>query len=337
MQKVILSIENIDKTLGNFLSHSQNIFFSCNNFESNIQLLNSKIKKEFTLDYSKKIKFRKDEKSRLEKIYVDYLIGKSDDFNSHYIQLLAWYLLELKLISKKDGTKVSIFEYSPNPFAPYTVIEKTFRLFLRNRTIAKKVSIPLILLYLNNYKISSNRFKRNLHRYLSFIRFSKDNNIYFFTRTETDLLKYSFSRTKEFLFHDRMLKFGLSETVLTTNYFTDAWFYWMYNEVNLTNEESISKNLNSIYFNNCSLEMKKILFAKIIRDCNLFLSNFNAEKICNAYIFPVIKSGNPFTKEFWNLNISGNHIYLNEAWMFIEKTFVNNPYYRDMIDNLDKK
>lgn len=337
MQKVILSLEKIDKTLDNFLSQPQNIFFSCNNFDSNIESVKLKIQKEFSLDYSIKIKFRKDEKARLEKIYFDYLMGKSDDFNTHYIQLLAWYLLELKIMSKKDGKKVSIFEYSPNPLAPYTVIEKTFKLFFKNRSIAKKVSIPLILLYLNNYRIASNRFKRNLHRYLNYIRFSKDINVYFFTRSESDLLKYSFSRTNEFLFPSRLIKLGLNETVLNTSYFADAWFYWMYNDVSLTDEEYILRNLNCIYFKNCTLEMKKLLLAKIIRDCNLFLSNSKAEKICNFYVFPLIKNGNPFKKEFWNLNISGNHIYLNEAWMFIEKTFVNNPYYRDMIDNLDKK
>ena len=76
------------------------------------------IKKELKIDYSKTLKFKPSEKERLQQIYVNYLTGKSDDFNSHYIQLLAWHIQDFKIIKKKIAKDKfvyeSVFENSPN-------------------------------------------------------------------------------------------------------------------------------------------------------------------------------------------------------------------------------
>ena len=146
------TLKNADNSLNETLNVARNsVSFANKDIDRTVRSLTLAIKKELKVDYSRTVKLKPKEKERLTQIFINYLTGKSDDFNSHYIQLLAWQLLEIKVMPTKAGNKVSIFEYSPNPLALFTVIEKTFKLFQKKRIDVNKVSYALILNYLNNY------------------------------------------------------------------------------------------------------------------------------------------------------------------------------------------
>ena len=171
--KSLKALENADTSLDQTLTVAESSnSFANKEIDRKVRSLTLEIKKELKVDYSKTVNFKPKEKERLTQIYLDFLTGKSDDFNSHYIQLLAWHLQDLKVMPTKKGYKVSIFEYAPNPLALFTVIEKTFKLFQKKRIDVDKVSYALILNYLNNYKIASNRYKNELRKYLKGIKFS---------------------------------------------------------------------------------------------------------------------------------------------------------------------
>ena len=131
--KSLIALENTDNSLSETLSVAKfsNSFVS----KETDKILNSltlAIKKELKIDYSKTLKFKPSEKERLQQIYVNYLTGKSDDFNSHYIQLLAWHIHELDVLPvKKHGLirNVTIFEYSPSSLIPITATNRIFGLF----------------------------------------------------------------------------------------------------------------------------------------------------------------------------------------------------------------
>lgn len=336
--KSLKALENADNLLGEVLIHAKSsASFVSSEIDQKVKLLTAAIKNDLKVDYSAGKEFKPNEKERLIKIYVDYLTGKSDDFNSHYIQLLAWHLHELKIISPKKGDKLSIFEYAPNPFAIYTVIEKTFRLFNKRRIHSGKVSYALLLTYLNNYKSASNRYKHELRKYLKGIRFCEDLDVYF---NIDNIIDYTVSKTSKTValetpFPERLLKLRIPARTLDTKYFVGAWFAWMIKAADLLDESYVLKNLNCSYFRNCDEDMQKIIMAKIIRDNNLNrLRNSKAAAVCFNYLFPAIKKGNPLKKEFWELNYTGLYKeYLDYAWFFIEETFVKNEAYKNMIQS----
>lgn len=330
------ALENANK----FLNQTLTVARTSNSFvnqeiDRKARSLTLAIKKEFKVDYSKNVNFKPKEKERLTQIYIDFLTGKSDDFNSHYIQLLAWHLLELKVMPTKNGGKVSICEYTPNPLAIFTVIEKTFILFQKKRVDVNKVSYALILNYLNNYKIVSNRYKNVLRKYLKRIKFSGDLDVYF---NINNVLAYTLNKTAKIgtsmeSYPERLLRLKIRPRTLDTVYFADSWFVWMFKVANLTDTD-ILKNINCSYFKICNEDMQKIILAKIIYDNNLrFVKNRETEQICMKYLFPAIKKGNPFKKEYWDLNYTGEYkTYLDSTWDYIEQTFVNNSEYKCMIN-----
>lgn len=307
------------------------------NIDEEICNLTSNIKKEFEKDYSTTLKFKPMEKELLEKMFIDYLVGRSDDFNTHYIQLLAWNLIDIKVMPSKNSEKQSIFEYSPNPLAPYTVIEKTFKLFQEKRIDPEKISYALILNYLNNYKIASNRYKSELKKYLKAVKFSENLNIYFNVGTVVD---YTIIKTNRFgLYSEKLKKYPeylkrleLRKRTLDTVYFSDAWFLWMLNYANLTDMEYVLENLNCNFFKICNEDKKKIIFAKIICDNGKsFGKQIDVKRICENYVFPLIKKGDPLKKEYWNLGDTSPYYnykyYLEYAWFFIEQSFLGaRPY-----------
>lgn len=335
--KSLKALENADTSLNQTLTVAKSSkSFANKEIDRKVRSLTLAIKKELKVDYSKTVNFKPKEKERLTQIYLDFLTGKSDDFNSHYIQLLAWHLQDLKVMPTKKGYKVSIFEYAPNPLALFTVIEKTFKLFQKKRIDVDKVSYALILNYLNNYKIASNRYKNELRKYLKGIKFSEDLDIYF---NISNVITYTVNKTAKIVppmepYPERLLRLKIRPRTLDTMYFADSWFAWMFNVADLTDSSYVLKNLNCSYFKICNEDIQKIILAKIIYSNNLsIVNNWETEQICVAYLFPAIKKGNPFKKEYWDLNYTGVYkTYLDSAWNYIEKTFVNNSQYKHMVN-----
>lgn len=331
------TLENVELSLNDILVQSKSSSpFASKEVDRKVRSLTLAIKKDLKVDYSVTKKFKPKENEKLETMLIEYLTGKGDDFNSYYIQLLAWHLIELKIMPSKSGNKVSIFEYSPNPLALYTVIEKTFKLFQKKRIDTEKVSYALILNYLNNYKIASNRYKNELRKYLKSIRFSDDLDVYF---DINKAITYTVNKTIKLVppmepYPERLLKLRIRPRTLDTVYFADSWFAWMFNAADLSDEAYVLKNLNCSYFKICNEDVQKLVMAKIIYDNGLsYIKRNSLAQICMRYIFPIIKKGNPFKKEFWDLNYSGYYkTYLNSAWDFIEQTFVNDDSYKNMVN-----
>lgn len=331
------TLENVELSLNDILVQSKSSSsFASKEVDRKVRSLTLAIKKDLKVDYSVTKKFKPKENEKLETMLIEYLTGKGDDFNSYYIQLLAWHLIELKIMPSKSGNKVSIFEYSPNPLALYTVIEKTFKLFQKKRIDTEKVSYALILNYLNNYKIASNRYKNELRKYLKSIRFSDDLGVYF---DINKAITYTVNKTIKLVppmepYPERLLKLRIRPRTLDTVYFADSWFAWMFNAADLSDEAYVLKNLNCSYFKICNEDVQKLVMAKIIYDNGLsYIKRNSLAQICMRYIFPIIKKGNPFKKEFWDLNYSGYYkTYLNSAWDFIEQTFVNDDSYKNMVN-----
>ncbi len=322
--KALASLENWNTSVENRLAQLDSSAFCEKKVDKKIRCLTQKIKKEFTEDYTKPVNFKKNEKERVEKIFIDYLTGKSDDFNSHYIQLLVWNLIDLKVLNVKKLGKQSIFEYSPNPLAPYTVVEKTFRLFQNKRIDPNKISFGLVLNYLNNHRIASNRYKAELKKYLKTIKFCKDSNVYFNVKNvDGYMIKKLRSEDVTKPFPESLLKLRIRLETFNTVYFSDAWYEWMFKRADLTSRY-VLENFDCNYFRICDENMQKILLAKIICDNAkkvIFGVRVNLEEICLKYIFPSIKNGNPLEKEFWNLNYKGIYKnYLDSAWFFINMT-----------------
>ena len=331
------TLENVELSLNDILVQSKSSSsFASKEVDRKVRSLTLAIKKDLKVDYSVTKKFKPKENEKLETMLIEYLTGKGDDFNSYYIQLLAWHLIELKIMPSKSGNKVSIFEYSPNPLALYTVIEKTFKLFQKKRIDTEKVSYALILNYLNNYKIASNRYKNELRKYLKSIRFSDDLDVYF---DINKAITYTVNKTIKLVppmepYPERLLKLRIRPRTLDTVYFADSWFAWMFNAADLSDEAYVLKNLNCSYFKICNEDVQKLVMAKIIYDNGLsYIKRNSLAQICMRYIFPIIKKGNPFKKEFWDLNYSGYYkTYLNSAWDLIEQTFVNDDSYKNMVN-----
>lgn len=348
----IQSLQNIEASLTeNLAQANSSVKFGGNELDEKIKKITSKISSSFKVDYSVEMKFRAGEEKRLKEIYINYLLGKKDDFNSHYIRLLAWHLQDLKVMNKKNSM-LSIFEYQPFALAPFTVIEKTFRLFSRNRIEPNKAAFPLVMNYLNNYKSASKRYKFNLYRYLRSIKFAGDLDVYF-VGIENIIswvqlvgiekkLPWVQQRTVEKVgiradFSERLMSLAIPQRTLDTVYFSDAWFYWMMYYSDLSNEK-ILKKLNCSFFKICSENNQKIILAKIIYLEWMVEKLEKLEEICINYIFPLTKS-NPFKKEFWTFDCDENYKkYLDSAWNFIEQDFVKsqNSDIRKMLITAEK-
>ena len=85
--KSLKALENADTSLDQTLTVAESSnSFANKEIDRKVRSLTLEIKKELKVDYSKTVNFKPKEKERLTQIYLDFLTGKSDDFNSHYIQ-----------------------------------------------------------------------------------------------------------------------------------------------------------------------------------------------------------------------------------------------------------
>mgnify|MGYP006873029101 CR=1 FL=1 len=225
--KSLNSLGILAKTSGEMFSNAKN----SNNFLTeltlkSIQLSTSEIENQFKVDYSKPIKMSANETKRLRQMIVALLKDNTDFFNTHYIQLLAWHIHELKLMKVKTNSGEilqSFLEYAPNPLLPFSSTNKIFKLFYTNRIKdTEKVASALLLNYLNNYKYASARFKKLLRRYLKSIKYSKDIDVYFnMEKIRQYILKKPIQDRKKYLGRTGEI-FGLREFTLKTEYFKDV-------------------------------------------------------------------------------------------------------------------
>lgn len=338
------AIETLEKT-DNFLSETLQTAKEASplnkNCDDEIHKITLKIKKNLEVNYSIPSITNSNELERIKQIYVNYLLGKTDDFNSHYIQILAWNLFNLKIMKTKSGEQVSVFEYSPNPLVLYSVVEKTFKLFEKRRISTKKVSYALLITYLNNYKSASNRYKNNLRKYLKDIKFQKYTSLFFVSDYEK-IFKYFFKLSQKFeneviTFPEWLSNLKIPESLLNTTYFSDLWAYWFFHYADLY-DTKILNNLNCVFFRKCDENLQKIILAYIIYLKCRVEKYSDMTELCLRYIFPVIKKGNPLKREFWNIDCDKIYkTYLDYAWNFIEENFVKNPVYKNLVESADFK
>lgn len=297
----------------------------------NVMLFSEKIKKELQLDYSQKINLREGEKEKLEKLFVSYLSGKDCNFNSHYIRLLAWYLQDLKIIKQKSGNSISVFEYAPNILFPYTNVEKTFTLF-KKKIPAQKVSFALLQNYLNNYGISSARYRRELFTYLKNAKCSRDTIFCFNSKmVKAKLLPQKNAQGAEYNVTQTLLNLRLPNRLLSTAYFCDVWFFWIFNNADLRSEKVLSQ-VDCIFFKGSSQEKQKLLLAKIISTApKIDGKRTTVEYICSRYVFPNVTSGNIFEKAFWETKTDAYKSYFETAWNLLEECFIKTGSYKTYI------
>lgn len=182
------------------------------------------IKERFSIDYTRPIQITKKEEENLKKLVIEYLREKKDNFNSHYIQLLAWHIHELEVIPiKQHGVvrNVTILQYSPKSIIPISATNRIFALFLPRRIETEKVSNALLLNYLNNYQYTSQRFKNVLNSYLKRIHYSKNTDIYFNNVKVVSIIEKKTPQSK-MSYRNRLKTLGLREFTLHTKYFDNA-------------------------------------------------------------------------------------------------------------------
>lgn len=182
------------------------------------------IKESFLVDYSKSLPMAETEKENLCTMITDFIRNKNDTFNSHYIQLLAWYIHELKILPvKKHGAvhNVTLLEYSPNPLIPITSTNRMFSLFSARRIAPEKVSTALLLNYLNNYEKASLRFKNVLKSYLKRIHYSANVNLYFNYEGGVFNVENNIPNQK-INCYEKLKQLGISENLMQTKYFKDV-------------------------------------------------------------------------------------------------------------------
>ena len=182
------------------------------------------IKETFKIDYTIPLKMTKKEEQELRKLVLEFVREKKDNFNSHYIQLLAWHIHELDVLPvKKHGLirNVTIFEYSPSSLIPITATNRIFGLFLPKRIESEKVSTALVLNYLNNYEHASARFMSVLNSYLKRIHFSKNTDVYF---NFLNVVNYIEKKTpaSKLNYFERLKILGIRENTIHTKYFINA-------------------------------------------------------------------------------------------------------------------
>ena len=99
------ALENLDENITQIKIYAQEYddFMSkkrIDTIEKNI----AEIKDIFKIDYTKPLKMSKKEAEELRRLILDFVRTKKDNFNTHYIQLLAWHLHELDVLPvKKHG------------------------------------------------------------------------------------------------------------------------------------------------------------------------------------------------------------------------------------------
>lgn len=221
----ISSLENFQEKISqiNVYAHEYDDFMSKKqiiSIEKNI----AEIKDTFSIDYTRPLKMTKKEEETLKKLITEYVRGKKDNFNSHYIQLLAWHIHELEVIPvRKHGVvrNVTFLEYSPNALIPISATNRIFGLFLPKRIETEKVSTALLLNYLNNYEYASSCFMGVLSSYLKRIHYSKNTEIYFNYSNVVSVIERK-TPVSKMSYRNRLTTLGLREITLHTKYFDNA-------------------------------------------------------------------------------------------------------------------
>ena len=184
----------------------------------------AEIKERFSIDYTRPLNMTKKEEDTLKKMVIEYIREKKDNFNSHYIQLLAWHIHELEILPvKKHGVvrNVTFLEYAPSPLIPISATNRIFGLFMPKRIEAEKVSTAVLLNYLNNYQSASPRFMSVLNSYLKRIHYSKNTDIYFnYANVVTTIEKKT--PASKMSYRNRLTTLGLRDITLHTKYFDNA-------------------------------------------------------------------------------------------------------------------
>lgn len=222
-------------TLEKTVSSAYSFAYKYENFlsvqtDENIKNFTDKIKNNFEVTYTKKIKISAMEIRELKLLIVDFLKNKKNNFNSHYIQLLAWHIDDIKVMSQKTkiaAHSVSFLEYAPNPLLLFSVTNKIFQLFEKPNIEPAKVATALLLNYLNNYERASSRFKTVLRRYLKSIKYIKDVDIFFNFITLGQFLTKKRIDYKKIGDGEKFLRSllelsGVNPVLLETKYFNDA-------------------------------------------------------------------------------------------------------------------
>lgn len=221
----ISALEQLEEKISqiNSYAHEYNDFMSKRRITS-IEKRISEIKDTFKIDYTIPMEITEKEKQELKKIVLKFIREKKDNFNTHYIQLLAWHIHELYVLPvKKHGVlqNVTFLEYAPSSFIPITATNRIFNLFLPRRIETEKVSTALVLNYLNNYEHASPRFMSVLNSYLKRIHFSKNTDVYF---NFTNVIKYIEKKTpaSKLDYFERLKTMGIRENTIQTKYFINA-------------------------------------------------------------------------------------------------------------------
>jgi hypothetical protein len=219
------ALENLDENISQIKIYAQeyNDFMSkkrIDTIEKNI----AEIKDIFKIDYTKPLKMSKKEAEELRRLILDFVRTKKDNFNTHYIQLLAWHLHELDVLPvKKHGVvrNVTFLEYAPSSLIPITATNRIFSLFLPRRIETEKVSTALVLNYLNNYEHASQRYMNVLNSYLKRIHFSKNTDVYFNFNNVVNYIEKKTPSSKLNYF-ERLKTMGIRENTIETKYFINA-------------------------------------------------------------------------------------------------------------------
>lgn len=215
-----------DKILDTFYYASHYNSFLSSQQNLNINKITKEIQSQFEVDYYKKIKISSYEKKRLEQLLIDYIKNQKDCFNSHYIQLLAWYIDEIKVINvkrKQEIKRLSVFEYSPNPLIPIAITNKVFLLFSKRRISPEKIAPALLISYLNNYKNASVRYKNLLKHYLKVIKYSKLPDLYFNPSGASITLLMKTSSFPNMDTKGRLEYLNVNKNEIHTKYFKDVF------------------------------------------------------------------------------------------------------------------
>ena len=223
--KSLESLKNLEKTAiqnrafadkyGNFLQKED---------EFEIQGITRQIKSQFEVDYTKRLRITSKEEDTIKILIAQLIKEKKDYFNSRYIQLLAWNIDEIKIMLQKTkvGEKiVSFLEFAPNPLLMYTVTNRIFSLFDKNRIESEKISSALLLTYLENYERASTKFKTLLRRYLKSVNYSQNIDVYFNSLRLEQILQKNPIEFREKNFKKIAEIFGVRECTVNTKYFKD--------------------------------------------------------------------------------------------------------------------
>lgn len=284
------------------------------------------IRRKYPKEDTNSIHINSREKNDLLRRLEIYLKEGNSNFTTSDIEKLACIIIDFK----------PIVEYNPIWLFFYSKIEKVYALFNKAGLDKDKIAYALLLTYLNNYnKVSSQRYRNNLHKYIRGTVYKLHNDIYFYQyRVGAGLPKVVANGIG---FCDRLAMLGLEPSLLGTKYFRDEWVYWM-RHVAIIDSEELLAALNCDYYKACSADEKKVVLAKTILDSYMatkrgtIKATMPLEDLYIKYILPLMQ-GNPFSKRYWN-DLDGNYpagYTPNGAYNILKQLFIDNPKYKQLI------